>query len=145
MFRVILYRYIYIVPVLCGILVQWLKFALYSIVNRRFDLPRLFQTDGIPNLHAAVFGSLSTVIGIKYGYSSILFAVIAMYSTIIIHDTMRLKRAKEKQVDILNRIFTDIEEYGSIGSARISRVLQYRPLDVMSGAVMGVLITYLLL
>ncbi|MBN1164976.1 MAG: divergent PAP2 family protein [Candidatus Krumholzibacteriota bacterium] len=145
MFREILYRHIYIVPLICGLAVQFIKLGLYSLLNKKFDISRFFQTDGMPNLHAVVFTSLSVVVGVKYGYSSIIFAVIATYSAIIMHDTMRLKRAKEKQVDVLNRIILSIKEYGEVGSARISRVLQFRPLDVLGGAALGVLITYLLL
>ena len=145
MIRQILYRHIYIVPIICGVLIQFLKLGLYSLLERKFDISRFFQTDGMPNLHAVVFASLSAVLGVKYGYGSLVFAVIATYSVIIMHDTMRLKRAKEKQVDVLNRIFLSSKEYGEVGSARISRVLQYRPLDVFCGAALGVLITYLLL
>ncbi len=85
------------------------------------------------------------LIGIKYGYSSILFSVTTTYSAVIIHDTMRLKRQKEKQADVLNEIISNIKEYKGLRSARITRVLQFRPLDVMIGTTLGVLLTYGLL
>ncbi len=99
----------------------------------------------MPNLHSAMFSSLSAGIGIKYGVSSILFSLVATYSVIIIHDTMRLKGEKRKQTDILNRILSNLEEYGDIESKKGLRVLQFRPFDVLNGAALGILIAIALL
>ncbi len=145
MFGQIIYRDIFLAPVLSGLTVQILKVCIYSIVNRNFDFERFFHADGMPNLHASVFASLSAIVGMKYGYSSILFSVTAIYTSIILHDTMRLKRQKEKQAGVLNTIISNIKEYGEVDSARISRVLQFRPLDVLCGAAIGILLTYIVL
>jgi acid phosphatase family membrane protein YuiD len=145
MFRQLLYREIYLVPLICGFLIQCFKVFLYSLVNRKINLFRMVQADGMPNLHSAMFSSLSAGIGIKYGLSSILFSLVATYSVIIIHDTMRLKGEKGKQTDILNRILSNLEEYGDIESKKGLRVLQFRPFDVLSGAALGILIAMALL
>ncbi len=130
---------------MAGLVCQLLKLATYSVMERRFMPGGLFRPDGMPNIHAAVFAALSTVVGIKYGYSSILYSVTATYSIVILHDTMRVKREKEKQVDILNRIISSIEEYGELDEEMVKRVLQYRPLDVLSGVILGVALSYLFL
>lgn len=135
-------RDIFLLPILTGVMLQALKCTLYSVLNRRFELGRFFQADGMPNLHAAVFCALSAVVGIKYGYSSILFAVTTTYSLIIVHDTMRLKRHKASQTDALNLILASMDEYEDLRN-RIKRVLQFRPLDVIVGGVLGVLSAYL--
>lgn len=145
MFRVILFRDIYLVPISAGICVQVVKMLIYTALQRRFLPGRLLQPDGMPNLHGAVFGSFSTAIGIKYGFASLLYSVVTTYSVIIIHDTLRLKRAKGKQVGVLNRILLSIEAYGDLGTTGIARVLQYRPLDVLCGVLIGILYTYILL
>jgi acid phosphatase family membrane protein YuiD len=145
MIKELLYRDIFLVPVWCGFLIQVLKVSLYSLAEKRFAFERFLQPYGLPNLHSAVFGSLSTVMGIKYGVSSILFSFITTYSAIIIHDTMRLKGEKGKQGDILNRLIVRLNYgTGAIGSGTI-RTFQLRPFDVLSGAVMGVLGTILIL
>jgi acid phosphatase family membrane protein YuiD len=145
MIRLILYRDIFLLPLIAGVLNQFVKFIIYSILEKRVDIGRLIQPDGMPSIHGAVFGSLSMIIGVKYGYSSILYSVATVFSVIIIHDTMRFKRAKGKQVDMLNRLIADIEEYGYLRSERVMKVLQYRPLDVLSGVALGVALSYLLL
>ena len=145
MIKTILYTDIFIVPILSGLIVQVLKSIIYSVVGREANIGRLFQADGMPNLHATVFGALSATVGLKYGYSSILFAVTATYALIIIHDTMGVKREKEKQVGILNFIITNLQGYSDSGSFDAGRILQFRPLDVICGAVLGVLLTYLIL
>ena len=145
MFHQYLYREIYLVPIICGFLIQCIKVMLYSFVNRKINLFRLVQADGMPNLHSAVFSSLSTGIGIKYGPSSILFSLVATYSVIIIHDTMRLKGERGKQASILNRILSSLELKGEKEPRKAIRVLQFRPFDVVSGGILGILIAFLLL
>ena len=138
MFKAILYREIFLVPILCGLLIQCLKFVLSLIATRRVNIGTLVQIDGMPNLHSAVFSSLAACTGIKYGFSSILFSFVTAYSVIVIHDTMRLKGEKGKQVDVLNRLIQSIDSYKDIADENALRVLQFRPLDVLSGTVLGV-------
>jgi len=145
MIGVILFRDIYLVPISAGICSQIVKMLLYTALQRRFLPGRLLQPDGMPNLYGAVFGSFSTAIGIKYGFASLLYSVVTAYSVIIIHDTLRLKRAKGKQVGVLNRILLSIDAYGDLGTTGITRVLQYRLLDVLCGVLLGVLYTYVLM
>ena len=143
--RQMLYRDIFLIPIMAGLVCQLLKLLIYSVMEKRFMPGGLFRPDGMPNVHASVFAALSTVIGIKYGYSSMLYSVTATYSIVILHDTMRVKREKEKQVDVLNRIISSIDEYGELDSDTVKRVLQYRPLDVLSGVILGVTLSYLFL
>jgi len=141
----VLYREIYLIPILSGFIIQIIKVVLYSALQRRFLFEKFTQTDGMPNLHAGVFSSLAACIGIKYGFSSILFSVVTTYSVIIIHDTLRLKGEKGRQADLLNKILTNVEHYSMLDNSLSVKVLQYRPLDVMSGAVIGIVATIVLL
>ncbi len=143
--RQLFYRDIFLIPVMAGLVCQFLKLVIYSVMERRFMPGSLFRPDGMPNVHAAVFAALSTVVGIKYGYSSLLYSVAATYSIVILHDTMRVKREKEKQVDVLNRIISSVDKYGELDAEMVKRVLQYRPLDVLSGVILGVTLSYILL
>jgi acid phosphatase family membrane protein YuiD len=145
MFRQLLYREIYLVPILCGLSVQILKMILFLIARKRINIGKLTQIDGMPNLHSAVFSSLSAAIGIKYGFSSILFSLVAVYSIIIIHDTMRLKGEKGKQTDLLNRIITSVDSYRDIASDGGLRSLRFGTLDVLCGTALGIIGAYLIL
>jgi len=145
MFKTLLYREIFLVPFICGFFIQCLKVLIYSIVEKKVNWLRFVQADGMPNVHSAVFASLSTAIGIKYGVSSILFALVTTCSVIIIHDTMRLKGEKGKQTDLLNRILSSIDVYDGRETSEKLRVLQFRPLDVASGTILGILGAFLML
>lgn len=145
MLRQFLYREIYFVPIICGLSVQILKMILFLIAKRKIDIGKLTQIDGMPNLHSAVFSSLTVTVGIKYGISSLLFSLVAWYSIIIIHDTMRLKGEKGKQTDVLNRIISSVESYRDIADDGGLRSLRFGPLDVLCGTVLGIIGTYLIL
>ena len=143
--RQLLYRDIFLLPILAGIVCQLVKLVIYSVMERRFMPGGLFRPDGLPNVHAAVFSALTTVMGIKYGFSSLLYSVTATYSIVILHDTMRVKREKEKQVDVLNRIISSVDWSGDLDSDGMKRVLQYRPLDVLGGVMLGATLSYVLM
>jgi hypothetical protein len=145
MLRQLLYREIFIVPIMCGFLAQIVKMLLYLFSTRKINIGKLMQADGMPNLHSAVLSSLSACIGIAFGFSSILFALTAVYSVIIIHDTMRLKGEKGRQTHVLNRIISSVESYQDIAGEKELRALRFGPLDVLGGTVLGVVGAYLLL
>lgn len=145
MLKEMLYRDIFLVPFICGFLIQSLKVTIYSFVEKRVAVEKFLQPYGLPNLHSAVFGSISSVVGIKYGFSSILFSFVATYSVIIIHDTMRLKGEKGKQVDLINRLLLRIDSNLDLTGHGTLRVIQLRPFDVLSGTMLGILSSLLML
>ena len=145
MLRALLYRDTFTVPIVIGIFIQSLKVILYSFVEKRVAIMRFVQPHGLPNLHASVFGSLGTVVLTKYGVESILFSFVATFSIIIIHDTMRLKGEKGKQVYALNMLLSRIDSKDDLGGAKALRVMHFRPFDVLSGAILGILGTLLIL
>jgi acid phosphatase family membrane protein YuiD len=145
MFKATLYKYIFLLPILVGLIVQVIKMFLYSMVNRKMDYGRILRAGGMPNLHSAVFCALSAGIGIKYGYSTLLFSVVGAYSVIIIHDTLRLKREKEKQTHIINSIISSIYEFGKIDGAEVKGMLQFRVFDIVAGGILGGALAYLLI
>ena len=145
MMKEMLYRDIFLVPILCGLLIQILKVTLYSLAEKRIAIDRILHPYGLPNLHATVFASLSTVVGVKYGYSSILFSFVTTYSVIIIHDTMRLKGEKGKQVDLINRLLLRIDSNADIAGHGTLRVIRLKPFDVLSGTLLGILCSLLIL
>ena len=145
MMKEMLYRDIFLVPFFCGLFIQILKVTLYSLAEKRVAIEKILQPYGLPNLHSTVFASLSTVVGVKYGYSSILFSFVTTYSVIIIHDTMRLKGEKGKQVELINRLLLRIDTNADIPGHGTLRVIQLRPFDVLSGTLLGILCSLLIL
>jgi acid phosphatase family membrane protein YuiD len=145
MLRQFLYREIYIVPIMCGLSVQILKMLLHLATEKKINIGKLTQIDGMPNLHSAVFSSLSVTVGMKYGFSCILFSIVAVYSIIIIHDTMRLKGEKGKQTDLLNRIISSVESYRDMADDADLRALRFGPIEVLCGTALGIVSTFLIL
>jgi len=143
--KVIFYRHIFLLPILVGVFIQIIKMFIYSLAKWKMDYGRVLKADGMPNLQTAVFSSLVAGVGIKYGYSTLLFSVVAGYSSIIIHDTLRLKGEKEKQASTINSILSNVREFGGISEGRSRGVLQYRVFDIMTGAALGVVLTYMLI
>lgn len=141
----LLYKYIFLLPFTVGIISQFVKMFLYSAVKKRVDYGSILRVDGMPNLNSTVFSSLVAGVGIKCGYSTLIFSVVTVYSLTIIHDNIRLNKEKEKQVRTIN-IFTSLaDEFRPAGGVNIERVLQIRILDIVAGAVLGTVLTYTLI
>ncbi len=145
MLKQLVYRYIFILPIICGLFIQTLKILFYSLANKRVTIEKFFQADGIPNLHSAAFSSMATGIGIKHGHSSLIFSLISVYSIIIIHDTIRVKSEKVKQLDVLTDIISNIKTLSKDLENVTLKVLQFRAFDVISGACLGILLAFLIM
>lgn len=91
------------IAVLVQVSCQTFKFVYYSIRDRRFS-PRYFATaGGIPSAHTAFVTALVVSIGIRAGFSSDLFAVAAVFSTIVVYDAFRLRGHVQHHARIINR------------------------------------------
>lgn len=141
----LLYKYIFLLPITVGVAAQLLKMIIYSAVKKRIDYGRVLRVDGMPNLHSTVFSSLVAGVGIKCGYSTLVFSVVTVYSLTIIHDNIRLNKEKEKQAKTINVFASLANEFRPAGRLEIERVLQIRILDIAAGAVLGTLLAYALI
>jgi len=141
----LLYKYMFLLPITVGVAAQLLKMIIYSAVRKRIDYGRVLRVDGMPNLHSTVFSSLIAGVGIKCGYSTLIFSVVTVYSMTIIHDNIRINKEKEKQVRTINDFTRLVDEFRPAGEVEIEKVLQIRLLDIIAGAVLGTLLTYALI
>ena len=119
-------------------LAQFLKFISYSIKLRRFYWQGLFESGGLPSGHSAVVSSLSTVVYMTQGFS-VLFYVVFFLSCIVMYDAMGVRRETGKQGIVLNRLIKRFH----LRFRRLKETVGHSPLEVLFGAMLGVLVTLL--
>ena len=73
---------------------QIIKVAYYRAVEGRFKLHHFFEAGGMPSSHSSLVVSLSMIIGLKEGFDSMIFAVVAIFSAIVMYDAIQV-RAEE--------------------------------------------------
>jgi len=122
------------------ILAQSIKVLLGVIRERRFNFKWLVSTGGMPSTHSAAVAALSTVVGLYYGFGSIIFAITLVFTLIIMFDAAGVRRNVGRQATVLNQIIDDIYEKGAVADTRLKELLGHTPVEVFMGAAIGILV-----
>lgn len=133
------YRYL-IVPFGVWFGIQLFK-LLYDIVKeKKFNFKRIMQAGGMPSSHSAVVVVLTTMIAKAEGITSPLFGVSLIFSFVVMYDAAGVRRAAGKQAKLLNKIVETPGLSGVEVSERLVEVLGHTPVQVIVGALIGVVV-----
>ncbi len=133
-----------LITTLAGWLIaQTIKVSIGVIRQKRFDFRWFVGTGGMPSSHAAGAASLATAIGIEYGLQSAYFALAVSFALVVMFDAQGVRRASGRQARILNRITEDIYWQGRIQEGRLRELIGHTPIEVIVGALLGVLIAFI--
>ena len=115
-------------------------FKVFTGEEKRIQISRLFTSGGMPSSHSSFVTSLSTLVGMDFGFDSIEFAVVAVFSMIIMYDASGVRRAVGKQAVILNKIVDDLHHKKHIEHKRLKELVGHTPIEVFFGAILGIII-----
>ncbi len=133
-----------LITTLAGWLIaQTIKVSIGVIRQKRFDFRWFVGIGGMPSSHAAGAASLATAIGIEYGLQSAYFALAVSFALVVMFDAQGVRRASGRQARILNRITEDIYWQGRIQEGRLRELIGHTPIEVIVGALLGVLIAFI--
>ena len=123
---------------------QVLKTIIDCILNRSFNPERLVGSGGMPSSHSATVSALTAASGMKYGAGSFEFAVCFILSIIVMYDAMNVRMETGKQSKLLNRVFFEniLELDGVILQERLKEDVGHTPVQVVAGAVLGIIIAF---
>jgi len=127
------------------VLVAWFiaqgaKVLLGIIVEKRFNFRWFVDTGGMPSSHAATVSALATAIGLEYGLKSPIFAITLIFAWIILMDAQGFRRSVGEQAETLNVILDDIYWKKKVREERLKEFLGHTPVEVLIGAVIGILV-----
>ncbi len=113
-----------------------------------FDFTRIVGSGGMPSSHAAFVSTLSTLVGLKYGFNSDLFAIVAVFSLIIIYDASGVRRAVGEQANVINRLIkhldiTRLERDKELLKKDLKELIGHTPFEVLAGTLLGVIVALL--
>jgi hypothetical protein len=113
------------------------------ITAKPFDITRLIGSGGMPSSHASFVSTLSTMIGLKYGFSSDLFAIVTVFSLIIIYDAGGVRRAVGKQANVLNHLIknldiTRFDQEKNIIKEDLKELIGHTQFEVLAGTGLGI-------
>ena len=129
----------YVAVIFAWILAQTIKVVRGVLKEKRFDFRWFLDSGGMPRSHSAAVAGLSTVVGLYYGFGSILFGITLVYSLIIMFDAAGVRRNVGRQASILNKIVSEISHGEHLAEGTLKELLGHTPIEVFVGALLGVL------
>ena len=129
----------FLVPLVTGFLAQIFKFFLYWYINKKPDFRWLFYTGGMPSAHSASVMSLSTIVGLNRGFDSTIFGVTLYFSLIVMYDAAGLRRAAGQQARVINKMMEELKISHRIKEERLREFLGHTPVEVLVGAIFGII------
>lgn len=130
-------KYIYI-PILLWFGIQLFKLLYDLVTTKKFNFKRILGAGGMPSSHSVVVTSLATLIGKNIGVGTPMFAMALIFAFVVMYDAAGVRRAAGKQARLLNKIVETPGLSGLEVSERLVEVLGHTPLQVVVGAVIGV-------
>jgi acid phosphatase family membrane protein YuiD len=125
---------------------QALKVLFYYILEKRWDLNRMFGLGGMPSSHSAVVCALATAVGVSRGFYSPEFAISFVLASVVMTDAAGVRRAAGKQAALINRIVKElIEEGKGLTHETLKELLGHSPFEVLIGALLGILIAVIIM
>ena len=121
---------------------QFVKFIRARIRDKRFNFRWLFNTGGMPSAHSATVSSLATVTGLYFGFNSLPFLIVLIFTIITMFDAAGVRRNVGRQAAILNKMLDEFYEKGEVEEKRLKELLGHTPVEVFAGAFLGILIAY---
>ncbi len=96
----------------------------------------LLLSGGMPSAHAAGVASLTTMIGLIEGVDSSLFALSALFASIVIYDAVMVRYSSGQQGELLNQLVRETKS--KLSPVRVAH--GHTVIEVAAGACVGVIV-----
>lgn len=138
--------YIYLITPFCAWLVaQFAKLLLQGSKKRGImDAYHLYRSGGMPSAHTTVVVSLATIVGLKQGINSPIFATVLVLALIVVYDSVNVRYIVGEQGRVLAKLLAD--------NRGISKEIIAPPIirghtvpEVIAGTFVGVIVAIIIL
>lgn len=119
---------------------QVIKAIIHAIVNKKFDIHRLFGDGGMPSGHSATVTSLAIITGLINGFGSAVFAVAMILAVVVCHDAMGVRQETGKQAAVLNELIElfSLPLDSELREIKLKEFVGHTPVQVLAGIFVGV-------
>ena len=133
------------ISVIAWFIAQTLKVILTLLAKRRFDIKRFVGSGGMPSSHSAFVVSMATSIGQVHGYNSVSFALSTAFALVVMYDAAGVRRAAGRQEAVLNDIIDMLQAKKGLSEKKLKELIGHTPIEVIVGAVLGIVISKMFL
>ena len=126
---------------------QVLKTIIFLIVNKKFQLERLFGDGGMPSGHSATVSAVALSAGLDCGFGSPIFAVATILAIVVMHDAAGVRLETGKQAKVLNEMMDLMEKLSGnelSNEDKLKEFVGHTPFQVGMGCVLGIILAILM-
>lgn len=143
------YNYTLTAGVVGWLVAQILKTAINLIQSRHFHAERLIGAGGMPSSHTAMVTAAVISVGRTSGTASTEFALVFLFSAIVVYDAMGVRRAAglhAREINNMKRLIPELLNPSQNGKKikELQEYLGHTPLEVCGGFIVGILTAFLL-
>lgn len=106
--------------------------------DKRIDFSRILTSGGMPSSHSSFVTALTMMVGFNIGFDSIEFAIVTVFSLIVMYDASGVRQAVGKQAAILNQIIEDVHMKKQIQHGKLKELIGHTPKEVLMGSLLGI-------
>jgi len=137
---------LFLVPIVVGLATQALK----RVFNKEWRLHKdqedyLPRYGGMPSAHTAFAFSLATVVAVYDGFDSTMFAIVAAVLIFVLDDALRMRIFLGHHGQALHRFIQRLPLKERSQYPQVETHLGHKPAEVTVGAILGVVLTLLIL
>lgn len=141
MIQNILDNRVLLIPIGAWLTSQVLKVLINVWLERKVNLAHLFSAGGMPSSHSALVASVTMVIAFDLGVGSPLFGLSTIFAIIVMYDAAGVRRTVGTHARVLNRLLDELLVRHQINEDRLRELVGHTPLQVIAGAILGVVFT----
>jgi len=119
---------------------QGLKVLLTLMISKKFDSTRVFGSGGMPSSHSAMTCAMLMMVGFTEGFTSSVFALAFCFSGVVMYDAAGVRRSTGKNAAVLNRLIDKLANDGTFDEEHLKELVGHTPIQVLAGALLGVLV-----
>lgn len=126
-------------PCIAWLVSQGIKFIL-TLRKDGMQLADLYTSGGFPSSHTSAMVAVAVLYGLRYGFDDPLFAVLALFSAIVMYDAIGVRRSSGEQALAIRELSKKAEIKLS---TRMHAAQGHTPLEVLGGVLVGVALAVL--
>jgi acid phosphatase family membrane protein YuiD len=138
---------IFMTAALAWFVAQVIKTIIHFILSKELVMERLVGSGGMPSSHSSTVSALATATYMEYGATSFEFAIAVILAIVVMHDARGVRRETGIQAKLLNDILKTFEDMGRkeiSAHDKLKEFVGHTPLQVLMGAILGILIATLM-
>lgn len=133
------------VSIVSWFIAQALKVVFTILTEKKLNLYRFIGSGGMPSSHSSMVMGLSTAVGLKTGWDSVIYGITLVFALIVMYDASGVRRAVGKQAIIINKILEERQKNQHITEGRLKELIGHTPYEVIAGGILGILIANIMI